>query len=68
MMDTPVMISSESDAALAAAITAGQADHIQNNSQLPYKPVITPALGVHGDITLRPISVMLELALGTVLN
>lgn len=68
MMGTRVMISRESDAALAAAITAGQADHIQNNPQLPHKPVISPALGVHGDVTLRPISVMLELALGTVLN
>ena len=68
MLGTTSTISSESDVALVRSVNIAQAAEISAHPKLPYKPVITAAVGVHGDFQMRPISAMLELARGTVLN
>lgn len=65
MMGTTVTISAESDGALASAVTKGR---VAKHRQLPHKRAITPAAGAHGNISLRPITAMLELARGTALS
>lgn len=49
-------------------VTKYQKKHSQTNLQLPHKNLITPAEGVDGELKVRPISAMLELARGTALN
>lgn len=68
MMGTASTISSESDGALVRSVDNAQAAELSAHPKLPYKPVITAALGVHGDFEMRPIAAMLEIARGTVLN
>lgn len=69
-------IQMESDQALANDIAHHQSalvadfrkKHIKKKLKLPHKNLITPADGVDGELKVRPISAMLELARGTALN
>lgn len=64
-MGRTAKITVESDDALAASVAAGQVTH---HPSLPHKTLIAPAYGIHGDLEIRPISAMLELARGTALH
>lgn len=64
-LGTVAKISVASDQTLADSIAVGQAAKHPNLAQ---KAVITPAIGLHGDLAVCPISALLELARGTVLN
>lgn len=68
MLGTTATISMQSDAELATDITQRQLDHIAARPAIPQKARISPAVGLNGLLTLRPISAMLELARGTALN
>lgn len=67
MMGTTVNVAVESDVALAGRVAQRQRTYVAGTA-LPHKPAITPAIGLNGNIQLRPISAMLELARGTALN
>lgn len=71
MMGTTVTVPCESDTPLADDVSLIQKDLATKYGaklKLPQKGKITPAAGVHGDLELRPISAMLELARGTALS
>lgn len=68
MMGTTAKVSMKSDDWLVKKIVKRQADYVAVNRGLPQKAVIKRAAGVKGNLPLRPISAMLELALGTALN
>lgn len=57
-----------SDQALTTDVATRQRELVRATPGLPSKSTVTTALGLHGDLHMRPIAAMLELARGTALN
>lgn len=68
LMGTKTAISMESDGGLVTNVSDKQAKYVAGKPTLPIKAVVAVADGVQGDLELRPIAAMLELARGTALT
>lgn len=66
-LNRPARIVGVSDPALAADVARRQRDLVATTG-LPAKTSVSAAVGLHGDMDVRPVEALLELARGTALN
>lgn len=67
-MGATARVTGRSDPGLAADVAARQGDLLLAKPGLPNKSSVIAAQGLNGDLLIRPIEAMLELARGTSLN
>lgn len=68
VLNRPARVVGVSDQLLVADVTRRQRELVQANTGLPSKATVTEAMGLHGDIHVRPVEALLELARGTALS